>query len=284
MASHAFGAFINLDQTSPITEPPAALPKPPQASSFAPPDLELNQSSTDGRDNGLSEPANPDSAPAPISRNELGKTLPSAHQIEDATDAVQTLSSPPINRYRLLSACCMCFANGLNDSAPGALIPYLEKHYSIGYAVVSLIFVTNAIGFTSAAPLTYALQLRLGRAKMLVLTQLIMMVAYVMLVCQPPFPVVVLSFLFTGLGMAFNLALNNVFCANFANGTTTLGLFHGSYGIGGTIGPLIATALVSHGHSCLRSTTSLLASQLSMPYLPISLSAPSSLITPARSI
>lgn len=57
--------------------------------------------------------------------------------------ALQTLSNPPMNRWRFLSACLMCFANGLNDSAPGALIPYLEKGYEIGYAVVSLIFITK---------------------------------------------------------------------------------------------------------------------------------------------
>ena len=35
-------------------------------------------------------------------------------------------------------------ANGLNDSAPGALIPYVEKWYGIGYAVVSTIWISNA--------------------------------------------------------------------------------------------------------------------------------------------
>lgn len=103
------------------------------------------------------------------------------------------------------------------------------------------------MGFISAFPLTYALQARLGRAKMLVLAESMMVISYIMLVCTPPFAVVVLSFFFSGLGMAFNLALNNTFCANLANPTTTLGFFHGSYGIGGTVGPLIATALVSRG-------------------------------------
>ena len=72
-----------------------------------------------------------------------------------------------------------------------------------------------------------------------------MMLSYVMLVCTPLFAIVALSFFFSGLGMAFNLVLNNTFCANLANPTTILGFFHGSYGIGGTVGPLIATALVS---------------------------------------
>jgi fucose permease len=69
-----------------------------------------------------------------------------------------------------------------------------------------------------------------------------------MIVCAPPFPVVVLSFFFLGLGMAINLAMGNVFAANLHNGTKMLGIMHGSYGIGGTIGPLIATAMVTQGH------------------------------------
>ncbi|KAI4172887.1 MAG: hypothetical protein LQ343_003295 [Gyalolechia ehrenbergii] len=104
-----------------------------------------------------------------------------------------------------------------------------------------------AVGFISAAPTTPPLLARLGRARTLILAQMSMMVGYIMLVCTPPFPVVVLSFLFIGFGEAVNLALNNTFCANLANYATTLGLFHGSYGIGGTVGPLMATALVSTG-------------------------------------
>ncbi len=68
-----------------------------------------------------------------------------------------------------------------------------------------------------------------------------------MIACSPPFPVVVVSFLLTGFGQAVNLALNNTLCANFTNYSSALGIFHGSYGVGGVLGPLIATGLVSAG-------------------------------------
>jgi len=141
----------------------------------------------------------------------------------------------------------MNFASGLNDSAPGALIPYIEKEYHIGYAIVSLIFVTNAVGFILAAPCTHAFETRLGRSKTYIFSASLLAAGYIMIICKPPFPVVVASFFLLGFGMALNLALNNVFCANLANSTAALGGLHGSYGIGGTIGPLIATALASHG-------------------------------------
>jgi len=47
--------------------------------------------------------------------------------------------------------------------------------------------------------------------------------------------------------MATSLALHNVFFANLANSHVLLGLFHGSYGVGGIIAPIIATTLVSRG-------------------------------------
>lgn len=78
--------------------------------------------------------------------------------------------------------------------------------------------------------------------------QTLMTIGYIAIVCTPPFPVVVVSFFFLGLGMAFNLAMGNVFAANLQNGTKMLGSMHGSYGLGGTIGPLIATAMVTSGH------------------------------------
>lgn len=55
------------------------------------------------------------------------------------------------------------------------------------------------------------------------------------------------SFLLIGYGAATSLALNNVFCANIQPSSAILGAAHGSYGIGGTIAPIIGTLLVSQG-------------------------------------
>lgn len=42
-------------------------------------------------------------------------------------EVLQSISDPHMNRYRMAASCLMNFGNGLNDSAPGALIPYMEK-------------------------------------------------------------------------------------------------------------------------------------------------------------
>ena len=79
------------------------------------------------------------------------------------------------------------------------------------------------------------------------ISELLRVLAYAVVASAPPFGVVVAFYFLIGLGQAINLALSQVFCANLVNSTRTLGIFHGCYGIGGTLGPLIATAMVSRG-------------------------------------
>ncbi|CRK24205.1 hypothetical protein BN1708_013875 [Verticillium longisporum] len=177
------------------------------------------------------------------------------HTEHDATDIAEPLQSmwdPYMNRWRLLTACLMNLGNGLNDSAPGALIPYMEKHYNIGYAVVSLIFVGNALGFIFAAVFLDALRARMSRAHLLVFGQAILLAAYIPLIVGGPFPAIIVGFFFLGFAMSINLAMNNIFCGSLQNATTALGAMHGSYGIGGTVGPIIATAIATSGNPWYR--------------------------------
>jgi fucose permease len=180
----------------------------------------------------------------PLDELELDAPVPPQHI---ASEVVASLTSPRMNKWRFMCACVMFLSNGMSDSAPGALIPYIEDDFHIGYAIVSLVFVANALGFIIAAPMTHWLESRFGRARAAMFCQVPLIAGYVIIVCKPPFPVVVFSFFLLGLGIAPNLALNNVFLANLANATELLGTVHGFYGVGGTLAPLIATTLVSHG-------------------------------------
>lgn len=85
----------------------------------------------------------PKSDPAPFLRardNEIDielNTRPSHEQSSPAaqipnseavsTEQVQTLWNPYKNRFRVLACCSYAFANGMNDSAPGALIASIER-------------------------------------------------------------------------------------------------------------------------------------------------------------
>ena len=252
MAAGVAAVFISIEEGPSIIGPPAVQHKDDHEVKVPPSVYELDQMNFGVRYTGPSTistvPPAPERANTPPDLNKLETNIKSSHGAHVPVDTVQSLSNPPMNKWRFVAACLMCFANGLNDSAPGALIPYIEPYYNIGYAVVSMIFVANAIGFIAAAFYTTTLQARFGRAKVLVLAELLMIAGYAMIVCTPPFPVVVIAFLLTGLGMATNLALNNVFVANLTNATTMLGFFHGAYGCGGIIGPLMSTGLVTNGH------------------------------------
>ncbi|CAL3962831.1 unnamed protein product [Diplocarpon coronariae] len=255
MTSRTFGAFIDIEPSTSNEQaqaPPAAPQKAIARSYHSVPDpIELESLQWTPKPNGPGHGTPTVSGTqTPLEYTDLEASRPAtpANEHERGAEALQSFAFPPMNKYRMLSVCLMNFGNGLSDSAPGALIPYIETHYNIGYAVVSLIFVTNAIGFISAAFLVDAIRARLGRARTLIVAQSLMTIGYIPIGCTPPWPVVVVCFFFLGMGMAINLAMGNVFAANLHNGTKMLGVMHGSYGLGGTIGPLIATAMVTQGN------------------------------------
>ncbi|KAM3424114.1 hypothetical protein BST61_g11339 [Cercospora zeina] len=183
----------------------------------------------------------------PTTPGELEASQPPTPKRGTATSALPSFRYPHMNKWRVLCACLIYFGNGMSDSAAGALIPYVEDFYHIGYAIVSMIWIANAVGFISSAFLTEWVLTRCGRARTLMISEAFMIGAYVVVTCAPPFPVVVVAFFFMGLGNATNLALNNVFCANLADSTVILGAAHGSYGVGGIVAPIAATAMVSNG-------------------------------------
>lgn len=78
----------------------------------------------------------------------------------------------------------------------------MEKDFEIGYALVSLIFVSNAIGFIVSAFFVDMLRAKLGRARLLILAQTLMLCGYIPIICSGghkwAFPLVVVSFVFLG--------------------------------------------------------------------------------------
>jgi len=263
MASHAFGALIDVEssasnsevhgpsevQSTPIA-PQKAFPRTYHSVPQVLDAIELDNLQWGAELNGPHEPAGhtpPGSqTPQPVNDAEISEA--NTAEIEnEGVYARQSFSNPPMNRYRMLASCLMIFGNGMSDSAPGALIPYIEKYYHIGYALLSVIFIANALGFILAAFVVDALRGHLGRARTLVFAQMFLICGYVAIVCTPPFPVVVVCFFLLGFGMAIGLAIFNVFAANLQNGTNMLGAIHGCYGVGGTVGPLIATTMVTSG-------------------------------------
>jgi fucose permease len=248
MATHIFGSVVDiesgitrLDRIDPVHQK-AENPTVPVPSPLELDELELGISHA--------RPLTPGALPGESAQSQPATPATPAHEAIDSghssSEALQTWSHAA-NKWRVLSCCVIYFNNGMSDSAPGALLPYMETHYNIGYAVVSLIFVAQAIGFLSAAFFNDMMKSRLGVARTLALSEVILAVAYALIVATPPYPVVVLAFFLIGWAASTTLALSNVFCANLANSTVILGAVQGAYGIGGTIGPIIATSIVSKG-------------------------------------
>lgn len=55
---------------------------------------------------------------------------------DEGVEALQNVWDPYMNRFRLLSACCMNLMNGMSDSASGPLLPYMERYVSLINTVI----------------------------------------------------------------------------------------------------------------------------------------------------
>jgi fucose permease len=247
MATH-FGAILDIESK------PAEVQNPPTAHAkafTAPLPLELDELDFGSRYNGPSNPyagaQTPITPMTPGTQRDFLMSRPPSPRQDEAVGVVASWNNPPMNKWRILCVSLTYFANGLSDGVAGALIPYMETHYNIGYAIVSLIFVTNAIGFLSAAFLVDFILHKLGRAKTLMFAEILLIFGYTIIACTPPFPLVVVAFYFLGFAFAITLAMNNVFVGTLADSTVLLGFAQGAYGAGATVAPIIATVMVSGG-------------------------------------
>lgn len=68
-----------------------------------------------------------------------------------AVPQLQKWNSPKINIWRCLATFYCFIILGANDAAYGALIPYLEEYYNINYTVISLVFLSPIVGYSTAA-------------------------------------------------------------------------------------------------------------------------------------
>ncbi|KAI9679483.1 MAG: hypothetical protein M1817_005505 [Caeruleum heppii] len=174
-----------------------------------------------------------------------------------AVTAKQRWNRPRINTFRVAATFVSFIIMGANDAAYGALIPYglrgtmlmfgaqLETYYHLTYTVVSLIFLSPLVGYVLAALLSNGIHMRFGRRGIALLGPGCHTVAYVVMALHPPYPVLVLVFILAGFGNGLLDAAWNAWVGNMANANELLGFLHGFYGLGATLSPLIATAMIT---------------------------------------
>nr|OQO23132.1 hypothetical protein B0A51_10089 [Rachicladosporium sp. CCFEE 5018] len=182
-----------------------------------------------------------DSDDNPEDRNE---TLPSPIT---ASTQVETWNSPRVNLYRFPATLWAFTIMGMNDASYGAIIPYLEKYYSLSYTIVSLVFLSPFVGYTAAALTNNAIHLRFGQRGVAFLGPACHLVAYIIIAIHPPYPVMVVSFILAGFGNGLEDAGWNAWIGAMAHANELLGFLHGFYGLGATIAPLIATTMITRG-------------------------------------
>ncbi|RPD61411.1 MFS general substrate transporter [Lentinus tigrinus ALCF2SS1-6] len=142
-------------------------------------------------------------------------------------------------RIQFATLCWTLFLAGWNDGTTGPLLQRIQNVYHVGFALVSMIFIANCIGFITGAVLNVWLTDRFGFGTVRSLAQV---AGYVMEAPAPPFPVFVLGYALNGFGVALQDAGANGFVASLKdNAATKMGVLHAVYGAGAFCAPLVAT-------------------------------------------
>ncbi|KAK5996926.1 Bypass of stop codon 6-like protein [Cladobotryum mycophilum] len=172
----------------------------------------------------------------------------SAQPPETAVAAAQRWNDPSINKYRLLTCFFAFLVYGMNDGAPGAMVPLFEKHYQLPHSIISLIFLSPMVGCVVASFTSNRLHAKAGRRGVAALSTGSYAAAYLGLSLHPPFGVVVALLILTGFGSGLMNGSWNSWVGGLVQGSTLLGLLHGFWGAGATLSPIIASRLVAKGY------------------------------------
>ncbi|KAI0346461.1 MFS general substrate transporter [Trametopsis cervina] len=176
----------------------------------------------------------------------------------------ETVKSSSVRLTAFLQFACACFTlflAGWNDGTTGPLLPRMQTNYHVGYAVVSLIFIFNCVGFVGGALANVYLvdRLGLGKVQKSVCASAIaydackgsaaQVIGYALMAPAPPFPVFVLGFVFNGFGISLQDAGANGYVASLKdNAETKMGILHAIYGVGALVAPLSATQFAKAQH------------------------------------
>ncbi|KAJ4117450.1 hypothetical protein NW765_010870 [Fusarium oxysporum] len=172
---------------------------------------------------------------------------PETNDSGESIDELEHWNSPRINSYRYYATNFSFLIMGMNDASPGALLPYIETYYGINYTTVSTLFLVPVAGYVVAALTNNWIHYTLGQRGVAVLGPLCRLIAYIPVALHPPFPALPCVMLFTGFGNGIQDSGYNAWIGNMHRANELLGFLHGAYGLGGTIGPLIASAMVTEG-------------------------------------
>ncbi len=126
--------------------------------------------------------------------------------------------------------------------------PQIEAYYHVSYTVISCVFLAAFAGYFIAALANNQVHHRFGQFGVALIGPVGRLVGYLTLMFHPPFAALPVVMIFPGLGNGIEDSGWNAWVGNMHNANELLGVLHGAYGLGATIAPLIATAMVTKGH------------------------------------
>ncbi|KAK9900205.1 MFS general substrate transporter [Cystobasidium minutum MCA 4210] len=159
----------------------------------------------------------------------------------------QTVAKWMVKNQKFLVCLWSIGASGWSDACLGALLPFIQDYYHIGYKKASILFLATCIGYFLATCSISYLSDKLGRGKVITLGAAIQVIGYAIMIAAPPFPVLPCGWIVVAFGAATQLAQTNSYVASLPNPHQALGSLHGAYGLGGAASPLVATLFVSAG-------------------------------------
>ncbi|KAJ3487854.1 hypothetical protein NLG97_g6313 [Lecanicillium saksenae] len=117
------GRRLSSETTAPLTAPSSGLNKTQSAPSAPSKGIELQSLPVSAAN------SNGDLPSAAAAQNgDLEMSRPGTPETPAAAaTVVPTIWEPHMNRFRLMLTCATALAEGMSDSAAGALIPYMEK-------------------------------------------------------------------------------------------------------------------------------------------------------------
>lgn len=125
------------------------------------------------------------------------------------------------------------------------LISQLEEYYDLTYTVVSLIFLSPVVGYSLAAALNNTVHHKLGQRGIAFIAGVCHFVTYLTFSLHPPWPVMVVFFIFAGFGNGLADAAWCAWTGNMVSANKVQGFLQSFYSLGATISPLIATSMIT---------------------------------------
>ncbi|KAI9372289.1 major facilitator superfamily domain-containing protein [Aspergillus egyptiacus] len=154
----------------------------------------------------------------------------------------QRWNEPPINKWRIIAAFASFAVVGASDGVYG-----IREDFNLSRTVVSLIFMTPFAGYTLASIAVSKIHMTFGQRGIAIIAPLCHLIPLIVMATYPRFPVLLVAYAFVGLGNGLIDAGWNAWIGDMVSASTLMGFLHAFYGLGATVSPAIATAMIDHG-------------------------------------